>query len=296
MHCANPYVNNGRAYGCGQCMPCRYNRRRIWMHRIMLEAEQYERNAFLTLTYADEYLPPGGSVHPEHLQSFVKRLRGRVSPERFRFFGVGEYGDSSWRPHYHVALFNFESCRWGQSRYSRSRTRCCDRCELVRETWRVGNVYLGTLEDDSAGYLAGYVTKKMTSADDPRLGGRHPEFTRQSLKPGIGKDALWEVASVLLQYELDEKLADVPAALRHAGRVLPLGRYLRGKLREMIGRDDCAPEEVLQKIEEELRPLREAARASKDDPSFKSHLIKSGEQVRRNMSSRAKLYGSRRSI
>lgn len=132
MMCRDPYVSPaGPVYGCGQCMPCRLNKRRVWAHRIMLEAYQYEHNAFVTLTYAPEKLPENGSLVPEHVQSWLKRLRARVAPSKFRFFLVGEYGDESERPHYHAALFGFRSCVYGQSQYSKRRSTCCHWCELV---------------------------------------------------------------------------------------------------------------------------------------------------------------------
>lgn len=117
---------------------------------------------------------------------------------------------------------------------------------------------VGNLETRSAQYLAGYVTKKMTRADDSRLDGRDPEFSRMSLKPGIGHGALWEVASETLRHGL-EKRSDVVGGLRHGDRVLPLGRYLRSSLRVMVGRDGKSPAEALVELEERLRIVREFA-------------------------------------
>lgn len=297
MLCANPFVSaTGLAYGCGQCMPCRYNRRRIWMHRIMLEAAQYEFNSFVTLSYSDDCLPIGGSVVPEHTQLWLKRLRRRVSPLKFRYFLVGEYGDKSERPHYHAALFGFQSCEFGQSRYSKLRSRCCSRCELVRETWGFGNVFLGTLEDDSAGYMAGYVTKKMTKGDDPRLRGRHPEFGRMSLRPGIGGDAMWDIADSLLQYELDCVVDDVPMGLRHGRKILPLGRYLRSRLRRMIGRDAKISQKAIDKMASEVLELRLAARSSKETPGIKAHILERDEGRLRSVAARAAIHKQRRSL
>lgn len=51
-----------------------------------------------------------------------------------------------------------------------------------------------------------------------------------SLRPGIGADAMWDVASVMMQY----RQSQVPMSLRHGTRVLPLGRYLRSKLAGMM--------------------------------------------------------------
>ena len=44
-------------------------------------------------------------------------------------------------------------------------------------------------------FLHSLSVQKMTAKDDPRLSGRPPEFCRMSLKPGIGADAMWDVAS-----------------------------------------------------------------------------------------------------
>lgn len=298
MHCANPFVNAaGRAFGCGQCLACRINRQRIWANRICMEADQYENNAFVTLTYDEEHLPNDRSLDPSHLRGFLNRLRGRYSPERFRFFAVGEYGDETNRPHYHAALFNFPTCERGRSSYSRVRQSCCPVCDMVREAWGSGNVLLGKVEAGSAAYLAAYVVKKMTAVDDARLNGRKPEFARMSLKNGgIGYPALHDIASTLMQYNLEQTLPDVPSAIRVGSREMPIGRYLRGKLREMVGKERNAPQSVLDAIDEEMLPLRLAARSSEIDPSLKSAVIRNGVQRRRNAEARTKIRKARKSL
>lgn len=127
------------------------------------------------------------------------------------------------------------------------------------KTWGYGDVQVGVLEASSAGYLAGYVTKKMTMRDDPRLMGREPEFARMSNRPGIGADFMWENASTLLTYDLHTQ-PDVPSGLRHGKKVYPLGRYLQKKARLYVGKkDDKAPPETLAKVQAELQPVRESA-------------------------------------
>lgn len=259
MLCKKPFVQGGHAYGCGQCLPCRISRRRVWAHRMMLEALQYKENAFVTLTYADEKLPKCNdgtmpSLRPLDVQLWLKRLR-RVVPFKFRFFVVGEYGDESWRPHYHLALFGYPSCRYVWSRYSREITNCCGPCDRIRDSWGMGHVYLGQLESESMHYVAGYVLKKMTDPEDKRLLGRHPEFARMSLRPGIGAGMMDDTASQLLFYELEQRLQDVPQALRHGDKELPLGRYLRRRLRERIGREPTEPKEVSIARSKELHAL-----------------------------------------
>lgn len=226
---------------------------------MVLEAEQHARNAFVTLTYSDEHMPKGGSLDPTHLRQFLKSLRTRLEREgeaRVRFFGVGEYGERSSRPHYHLALFNYDPC---PERISARRCSGCPRCLRLTQIWGKGLVDNAFLTADSAAYIAGYVAKKMTAADDPRLQGRHPEFARMSRRPGIGVSALHELASMLLELEEFGRVqTDVPVSLQFGGRHRPLGRTLRRKLREMIGRSPNAPREVLEKQKEELQIVREA--------------------------------------
>jgi len=130
---------------------------------------------------------------------------------------------------------------------------------MVGSSWGFGDVDLGVLETSSAQYVAGYVTKKLTHSASSLLKGRHPEFSRMSNRPGIGGDALWEVADQWLRFNLENSQADVPSALAHGTRKLPLGRYLKRRLRKMVGRDEKTPQEILDQIKEEMRPVREAA-------------------------------------
>lgn len=196
-------------------MPCRINRRRIWCHRMMLESVVHEHSSFVTLTYKD--MPANGSLRPIDLQLWLKKLR-KAHPQRLRFFGVGEYGDKSERPHYHAAVFGLSpSCG-----------------DLVRSSWGLGHTLTGTLTMDSAQYVAGYVCKKMTCNDDARLNGRYPEFARMSLRPGIGAPAIGSVASALQNkfgWDAIGVTGDVPSMLMHGRKTLPLGRYMRSRLR-----------------------------------------------------------------
>lgn len=250
--CLDPFIRGPAAYDCGRCLPCRTKRRRLWSHRLMLEALDAKGACFATLTYEkDEII----SVDPEHLQLFLKRFRAAISPVKVRFYAVGEYGDKTGRPHYHLALYGWGPCAYGRSRYSKLHSTCCVVCETIRSAWGHGHIYLGELEIKSAMYIAGYMLKKMTRHDDHRLAGRHPEFARMSLRPGIGAWAMDEVAHSILTYKLDEKLVDVPTSLRHGRKLMPLARYLRRRLRERIGRDPGCPDAVLEEMAQEMRPV-----------------------------------------
>lgn len=273
MKCLDPFVTAGQAFPCGKCLPCLARWRAVWQHRIMLETLCHSDNAFVTLTYADDTLPADLSLDPATLQRFLKRLRVRLN-YKVRYYAVGEYGDQSERPHYHLVLFGYATCLKGRSVYRRGRDHCCSQCDQIRVAWGLGNVSLGTVTTQSVGYVCGYMTKNMRRTDDVRLKGRWPEFARMSLKPGIGADALWEVADVDMRYGITDREGDVQVGLRHGGTIRPYGRYLRRKLREMVGRDVKAPPFE----DEELRAMREAARGDQENPSVKARIRESSLQ------------------
>ena len=150
MKCAKPYVGRGGMYGCGQCLACRINKKRIWYHRLLLEASQYTDNAFVTLTYGYvQFTDIGlGDLVPQHLRDFLNRLRYYYEPLRFRFYAVGEYGDEGARPHYHVMLFGFPTCT--QILLRRPGVPCsCSTCTLIRQAWKLGHIQVDRCEPDS---------------------------------------------------------------------------------------------------------------------------------------------------
>lgn len=311
MLCLKPFVKAGVAHACGQCKPCRIARRKLWTSRIMLEGLCHVEKAFVTLTYDNKHIellpddPVRGILVKADLQDWLKRFRKRIEPLRCRYYAVGEYAPDDLvrsifgRPHYHLILFGFATCVRGQTltnpatKQSRWRD-CCDICRLYGETWGKGDILLGSVTRDSASYCAEYTVKKMTRADDLRLHGRPPEFCTMSLRPGIGADYMWEVASTLMANALDTSLPDVPISLGSGGKKLVLGRYLRRKLRVMIGKDGDTPEEVLKNMAEEMRPLREVAFNSSS--SFAQAVSDAGIQQRANMDAMDEIYKSVRRL
>jgi len=291
LMCSNPYIQGGLPFGCGQCIPCRVNKRRIWMHRIMLEATQYADNTFVTLTYDDDNLPEDGSLSVRDVQLFLKRLR-KSFPRKLRFYSVGEYGDQTNRPHYHLCLFNYPNCQRGITDYSLRRKSCCSSCDAVKSLWSKGNIMLAELNDLTAQYVCGYVVKKMTRSDDYRLEGKKPEFARMSLRPGIGAWIIDDVASTLLLHNLPscEGKSDVPKTLRHGSREMPLGRYLTRRLRERVGLAPEAPAHIFSEIRSSLRPVQEAADAHSPQIGgrsvFKELLIESTAPARNRLEAR----------
>lgn len=194
---------------CGQCLGCRTDRVSMWAMRLTHEAAMHEDsfgNCFVTLTYRDKdacteqqyieghYMPEDGSLRKDHPRNFVKRLRKKF-PQKIKFFTCGEYGEKTWRPHYHLCLFNirfddlvvFKDVE-GMVTYE---------SETLAKLWPYGFTTVSDLTYDSAAYTAGYCLKKITGlqaqehylrCDDYGVAyWLQPEFVTMSLKPAIGK-------------------------------------------------------------------------------------------------------------
>lgn len=238
----------------------------------MMEASCHESNSFVTLTYSDGAIVTSAAgvstLVAKHATDWLKRFRKKVEPLRVRYYLVGEYGDATQRPHYHVAMFGYPACRWGNTQH---RERCCDVCDTIRSTWGLGHIVSGDLNLASAAYIAGYISKKITSRSG--ASDREPVFARMSLRPGIGYGALWDVASAVMESRYVEQSGDVPAGIRYgANTILPMGRYLRRGLRVLVGNEAAAPESTIEAAKADMRPLYEAAWAPNGfvkGPTFK---------------------------
>ncbi|AZL82954.1 replication initiator protein [Apis mellifera associated microvirus 51] len=282
MICKRPFTQGNVSFGCRQCIPCLINRRRVWTFRILLEGLLHSSSSFVTVTYDDGSLPKGETLVIKDYQTWLKRLRKALGGIPIRYFLVGEYGDRTHRPHYHAILFGFPGCEiyQGMSPYDKfQRRKClCKPCSLIRKTWGKGLTDNGVFTAESAAYVSGYVTKKMNHSESkctsqckhPPLNGRLPEFARMSLRPGLGAGAMENVSDLLTSdWGADVILneGDVPNRLRQRNRFMPLGRYLKGKLRNHIGLDEeKIKAETLWKISMQMCELHEKAQNDPEGP------------------------------
>lgn len=192
---------------CGQCIGCRLDYSRDWADRCVIEAKSYPDDHcwFVTLTYDDDHLPPVGPLNPDFvdvpqypgtlvpkdLQDWLKRLRIDAYRDRcetnIRFYGAGEYGSKSLRPHYHVILYGitfpdlqlYKRNVQGDPLYT---------SKWLSGTWQNGFAVVAPLSWRTAAYTARYVVKKLRGEAGTECYdgfGVKPEFVRMSLKPGI---------------------------------------------------------------------------------------------------------------
>lgn len=175
----------GLKIACGQCRGCRLEQSRQWATRCVHEASQHEKNCFVTLTYDNQHLPPGGSLDLADWQKFAKRTRKKMGA--FRFFHCGEYGDMHERAHLHACLFGLD---FSHDREQITESRNGDayyESATLSELWPNGRHMIGELTFESAAYCARYVMKKLTGGRALEYGERKSPYITMSRRPGIGR-------------------------------------------------------------------------------------------------------------
>lgn len=184
---------------CGSCIGCRLERSRQWAIRCLNEASLHSENSFITLTYSEENLPKYGSLQKEDFQKFMKRLRFEYADKKIRYFHCGEYGENTYRPHYHACIFGHDFS--DKQLWKTVRGNKYFRSDTLERLWPMGQSTIGEVTFESAAYVARYITKKITGplaemyyTQENELTGdieqKLPEYVTMSRRPGIGKNWL----------------------------------------------------------------------------------------------------------
>lgn len=202
---------------CGKCTACRLENAKQWTDRCLAELKYNSSAYFLTLTYdnnhikrvhsIDEYgeLIERGTLYKKDFQLFMKRLRkeySKYSDNKLRFFAAGEYGDSTWRPHYHAIIFGLDlklvecSIRSKDPYYNVIEQYKTNKLgqplfmsNWLNDIWQNGFVVVGDVTEQSISYTCRYVIKKSFGYDKNFFEnlGLLPEFTLMSRRPGIAR-------------------------------------------------------------------------------------------------------------
>lgn len=262
-------VIGGNVLGCGNCIPCRSRRAKIWGNRIALEMSSHAENVFITLTYNNESIPAEGSLNRKHALAFIKRLRRRTEYHfgiRFRYFLCGEYGNRTGRAHYHAVLFGLGT--WCSS--------------MVTEAWPHGFVSVLPADKGSGPYVAGYMVKKLGKLD--RL-PCEPEFITMSTKPGLGS----AVADALVPLCQDgiglDEYGDVPTYILAGKFKIALGSYLRRRIRRALYEREGIPLSKARDYYDQVLKVYEAAAENGQKASF-SHPVKAVQMEQKFLRSR----------
>lgn len=199
---------------CGKCIGCRLMYSKQWATRCSLESEYHESSYFVTLTYNEDCVPISWYSDPEtgeafqsltlrkkDFQAFMKRLRFNTG-QYIRFYASGEYGDNTYRPHYHAILFGLKLDdlklykqsedgwlyytsetiqkawsvpRRGSNRFTRDTSSPIGMCMVTNVNW------------STCAYVARYVCKKLKgeAAEFYEKVNIEPPFSLMSRNPGI---------------------------------------------------------------------------------------------------------------
>lgn len=145
MECLRPkyLAKQEMVVPCGKCGFCAATRRSDWAIRIAYERKLHMSSKFVTLTYADPHLKWAHGhpqLHRPHVQLFLKRVR--KAGYQLRYYGVGEYGSKTFRPHYHLIIFGDVPE------------------QVIRDQWFHGQVHIGTVTEQSIMYCLSYMINK----------------------------------------------------------------------------------------------------------------------------------------
>lgn len=187
---------------CRHCVGCRLDKSREWANRIIMEQPYHSESWFLTLTYDDDHLPPAYPTDPatgeilsvhstlvkSDLQKFWKRLR-KNSGQKISYFASGEYGSTTYRPHYHALVFGLHLDDPQVIKHGFDGTPYYT-SDFISKCWPYGMHILGNVTWKSAAYVARYTMKKAThgyTKEYYKLAGIESEFQTISSKPAIGR-------------------------------------------------------------------------------------------------------------
>lgn len=152
---------------CKQCLQCRIHRQSSLTFRCLMENQMRSSASFVTLTYKEA----PDQLNYDDFSKFLKRLRDHNrrngNQKTIRYFGCGEYGAKSGRPHFHALIW--------------------DALPFPEEVWRTrlwpfGFVVIGTVTPASMRYTARYCLK---FAEKGKEGMAH-----WSRNPGLGHDGI----------------------------------------------------------------------------------------------------------
>lgn len=223
---------------CGHCLGCRLDYCRQWADRMMLELDHSKTAIFATCTYDNDHVSYrfddetgellGLSLDKRSHQLFMKRLRKAFPGREIRFYGAGEYGSNTHRPHMHYILFglslsDFDDLRLRGLNELKQPYYISD--HFAHDIWQNGLCVLTDVSWNTCAYVARYVQKKINhdyGYIEEQIGAE-PEFSVMSRNPGLGRFYMDDHPDV---FEYDQ------IHLFGVDRGIRVPRYLFDKLKE----------------------------------------------------------------
>lgn len=231
MQCSTPT----KWGSCGKCVACQDRRKRSWVLRMILEAEEHDTDSvtFLTLTYDNIHLPLDGQAAKRDLQLWLKRLRKQfeLSKQSVRYLAALEKGtQGTMRFHWHVIMYGL--------RFSEVNR------HFIHSTWGNGFIHWKPATEGRMAYVMKYVLKD--------------KCWLMSRRPGIGAKAIDRLNNMIGNLSHEEMLklrndnvitawksgrpqAKTIPSLRVGGFYYPLHRYIKDHLPDLRMKEIYGP-------------------------------------------------------
>ncbi len=212
---------------CGRCPHCKRRRINDWVFRLQEEEKNAISARFVTLTYAPEYLPLAKSKLPtlykKDLQNYFKRLRKKEKHVKqtahpIKYYACGEYGETTYRPHYHCILFNLAPEMLFDG--------------VLSEIWKLVHVRVDPCNIKTIQYTSKYVMKS-----DKKPEGVEPEFSLMSRKPALGAGIVPRIKKALASEAgqiARRNMGDDFTTIRSEQKKYPIGRTLKQKVQDVL--------------------------------------------------------------
>lgn len=147
---------------CGHCIGCLLDRANDHATRCWCQTQTSDINecCFITLTYDEQHIPKDRYLKIKDQQDFWKRLRYYFKNKKIKYFGCGEYGPKTHRPHWHFCVWGYKPTDLKFYNYNHNGDKLYTSKEL-KNIWGNGFVIIGELTYKSACYVSRYCTKKI---------------------------------------------------------------------------------------------------------------------------------------
>ena len=246
---------------CGKCVQCLQKKRAEWSFRLLAELKCASSAYFVTLTYDDENLQ---SIHlqKDDLQKFLKRLRKKQSMksnDKIKYYAVGEYGEKTERPHWHLIMFNvLHSLIYD-----------------LKSTWKLGHIHVGEVTQASIHYCTKYILNKVFE-------WKELEPPKAYMSKGLGDSYIDNKTAMHHVNNMDDTVSF------DSGHVITLPRNLRNKIFSEPRREKLNKTKMKCVDEKELALIRKAERKQKDYFKIQkeTHFYKSIEAMRQAKSTK----------
>lgn len=274
---------------CGRCPTCRKTLGMQWAFRLQQELLISKTAWFVTLTYNTSNVPLIGkqmTLKMKDLSLFFKRLRKH---EKFKYFAIGEYGETRYRPHYHLLIFGLDNTDNIAKAWNGGDTEGAERIHTPEggnphiqrhEPIERGTIHIGEVTLPSIIYCVDYMFKKKII---PQYPGdlRQKEFSNKS--NGLGMNYIYK------NYQYHK--SDLSRNYVEIGKIkIPMPRIYREYVyteKERIDQKMLFAEDRRERLTEQKTMLKEIY--PEKDISWLKDQAKMARHIRQNKQSNKKL-------